>query len=88
MLRSCGNKVIGFPIAANGHGYPRRACLRENKMTRNETRSVRCASATKILCPWRSPSRPDLEEAKQFEYDYNNDNYSDYVEDASVHAVD
>ena len=30
----------------------------------------------------------DLEQAKQFEDDHDNDNYSDYVEDASVHAVD
>lgn len=29
-----------------------------------------------------------LEKAKQFEYDYDDDNYSDYVEDASVHAAD
>ena len=29
-----------------------------------------------------------LEQAKQFEHDYDNDNYSDYVEDVSVHAVD
>jgi hypothetical protein len=28
-----------------------------------------------------------LEEAEQFEQDHDNDNYSDYVEDASVHAV-
>ena len=31
---------------------------------------------------------PALEKAEQFEHDYDNDNYSDYVEDASVHAVD
>jgi hypothetical protein len=29
-----------------------------------------------------------LEKAKQFEHDDDNDNYSDYVEEASVHAVD
>jgi hypothetical protein len=28
-----------------------------------------------------------LEQAEQFEHDYDNDNYSDYVEDVSVHAV-
>jgi hypothetical protein len=28
-----------------------------------------------------------LEKAKQFEHDYDDDNYSDYVEDASVHAL-
>jgi hypothetical protein len=27
-----------------------------------------------------------LEEAEQFEHDYDNDNYADYVEDVSVHA--
>jgi len=29
-----------------------------------------------------------LEQAEQFEHDYDNNNYSDYVEDVSVHAVD
>ena len=29
-----------------------------------------------------------LEQAEQFEHDNDNDNYSDYVEDVSVHAVD
>ena len=29
-----------------------------------------------------------LEQAEHFEDDHNNDNYSDYIEDASVHAVD
>jgi hypothetical protein len=28
-----------------------------------------------------------LKQAEQFEDDYDNNNYSDYVEDASVHAV-
>jgi len=39
--------------------------------------------------PWQSHKQGQLlEQAKQFEHDYDNDNYSDYVEDASVHAVD
>jgi hypothetical protein len=29
-----------------------------------------------------------LEQPEDFEDDYDNDNYSDYVEDASVHAGD
>jgi hypothetical protein len=29
-----------------------------------------------------------LEQAEQFEHDYDDDNYSDYVEDVSVHAQD
>jgi hypothetical protein len=29
-----------------------------------------------------------LEQAEQFEHDYDDDNYSDYVEDVSVHAED
>jgi hypothetical protein len=29
-----------------------------------------------------------LEQAEDFEDDHDNDNYSDYVEDASVHAGD
>ena len=32
-------------------------------------------------------ARPILKQAEQFEDDYDNNNYSDYVEDASVHAV-
>ena len=32
-------------------------------------------------------ARPILKKAEQFEDDYDNNNYSDYVEDASVHAV-
>jgi hypothetical protein len=49
----------------------------------------RCASATKILrssqLHWQGQF---LEQAEQFEHDYDNDNYSDYVEDVSVHVVD
>jgi hypothetical protein len=29
-----------------------------------------------------------LEQAEQFEDDHDNNNYSDYVEDTSVHAAD
>ena len=32
-------------------------------------------------------ARPILKQAEQFEDDYDNNNYSDYIEDASVHAV-
>ena len=32
-------------------------------------------------------ARPILKQAEQFEDDYDNNNYSDYVEDASVHAM-
>jgi hypothetical protein len=28
-----------------------------------------------------------LKKAEQFEYDYDNNNYSNYIEDVSVHAV-
>jgi hypothetical protein len=39
--------------------------------------------------PWQAYQQGRLsEKAEQFEDDYDNDNYSDYVEDASVHAVD
>ena len=49
----------------------------------------RCASATKILRSWQLHRQGQfLEQAEQFEHDYDNDNYSDYVEDASVHAGD
>jgi hypothetical protein len=32
--------------------------------------------------------RRRLEQAEQLEDDHDNDNYSDYVEDTSVHAAD
>ena len=32
-------------------------------------------------------ARPILKQAEQFEDDYDNNDYSDYVEDTSVHAV-
>jgi hypothetical protein len=32
--------------------------------------------------------RSALEEPEQFEHNHDNDNYSDYVEDTSVHARD
>ena len=35
---------------------------------------------------WADPRKP-LEEAEQFEHNHDNDNYSDYIEDASVDAV-
>ena len=41
------------------------------------------------LAPPKSTSEPSLlEKAKQFENDHDNDNYSDYVEDVSVHGED
>ena len=49
----------------------------------------RCLPATKILHSWQLHRQGQfLEQAEQFEHDYDNDNYSDYVEDASVHAED
>jgi hypothetical protein len=39
--------------------------------------------------PWEAHQQGRLlEQAKQFEHDYDDDNYSDYVEDASIHVVD
>jgi hypothetical protein len=39
--------------------------------------------------PWQSHQQGRLlEQAKQFEHDHDDDNYSDYVKDTSVHAVD
>jgi hypothetical protein len=66
--------------------HARRICD-ENKMTDNETRSVAMRVSNEDSSPV-AIAPAGLEEAKQFENDYNNDNYSDYVEDASVHAVD
>jgi hypothetical protein len=34
-----------------------------------------------------APQAQFLKQAEQFENDYDDNNYSDYVEDASVHAV-
>jgi hypothetical protein len=46
------------------------------------------ASATKILRSLQLPRKGNfLKKAEQFEYDYDDNNYSDYIEDASVHAV-
>jgi hypothetical protein len=59
------------------------SCL---EVTMNRWASPR-ASATKILRSWQShPEANFLKQAEQFEDDYDNNNYSDYVEDASVHA--
>jgi len=45
------------------------------------------ASATKILRSLQLPRKANLlKKAEQFEYDYDNNNYSDYIEDVSVHA--
>ena len=34
------------------------------------------------------PARLNLKYAEQFEHDYDNDNYSNYVKDVSVHTGD
>ena len=57
--------------------------------TDNETLNV----AIRVRNEDSSPAAIDpqgrlLEKAKQFKHDDDNDNYSDYVEDASVHAED
>jgi hypothetical protein len=45
-------------------------------------------SATKLLCSLQLPSKANfLKQAEQFEDDYNDNNYSNYVKDVSVHAV-
>src|SRR4030095_1058072 len=57
---------------------------------RNETFSVApmCGSTT-VLCWLKFASKADLlKKSKEFEDDHNNDNYSDDIEDASVHAGD
>jgi hypothetical protein len=56
--------------------------------TNNETPSV--AMRISNDGPWftAATGKPSfLKQAEQFEDDYDNNNYSDYVEDASVHAV-
>jgi hypothetical protein len=54
----------------------------------NEPLSVAHASATEILRSLQLSRRANfLKKAEQFEYDYDDNNYSDYIEDASVHAV-
>ena len=40
------------------------------------------------LSAFVAEQRGVLEQAEQFEHDYDNNDYSDYVEDASVHAGD
>jgi hypothetical protein len=41
------------------------------------------------LCRWQLHRQGQfLEQAEQFQHDYDHNNYADYVEDASVHAED
>jgi hypothetical protein len=45
------------------------------------------ALATEILRSLQLPREANLlKKPEQFEYDYDNNNYSDYIEDASVHV--
>ena len=58
-------------------------------MTDNEPRSVAMRiQQRRFFARGNVLAVADLEQAKQFEDDHDNDNYSDYVEDASVHVVD
>ena len=52
---------------------------------RGEKRFV--VRADEKLSAFVAEQRGVLEQAEQFEHDYDNNNYSDYVEDVSVHAV-
>jgi hypothetical protein len=46
------------------------------------------ASATTGLRSWQSPQKANfLKQPEQFEDDYDDNDYSNYVEDVSVHAV-
>jgi hypothetical protein len=50
--------------------------------------SVATRTTAKILCSLQLPRKANfLKHAEQFEDDYDDNNYSDYVEDVSVHAV-
>jgi hypothetical protein len=43
----------------------------------------------KFFAPCTCRARPNLlKKPEQFEYDYDNNNYSDYIEDVSVHGCD
>jgi hypothetical protein len=62
----------------------------ENALRRayKNTRSKQTQVLLRRCSPWQSRQQGRLlEKAEQFEHDYDNDNYSDYVEDASVHAM-
>jgi hypothetical protein len=51
-------------------------------------RASPCASATKLLSSWPLSCKTNfLKQAEQFEDDYDDNDYSNYVEDVSVHAV-
>jgi hypothetical protein len=57
--------------------------------TDNETLAVAMLTSNGDSSPAAiDPQGHILEQAEQFENDYDNNNYSDYVEDASVHAED
>ena len=54
----------------------------------NEPLSVATRTAAKILRSLRLSRKANfLKQAEQLEDDYDDNNYSDYVEDASIHAV-
>ena len=55
--------------------------------TDNQTLSVATRISNDRSSVVAVAARPILKQAEQFEDDYDNNNYSDYVEDASVHAV-
>ena len=55
--------------------------------TDNETPSVAMRIGNQDFSLKIAVTKSSLKQAEQFEHDYNNHNYSDYVEDASVHAL-
>jgi hypothetical protein len=76
------------PIAA-GTDFEFEKCCQFFVSIDSETPSVVMPSNTEIPSVGAiAPASPSLEQAEQFEHYYDNDNYSDYIEDASVHALD
>jgi hypothetical protein len=53
--------------------------------TLNVAMSISKRRFSLVAIAWQ---RRFLKQTEQFEHDYDNNNYSDYVEDASVHAED
>ncbi len=57
--------------------------------TAQRTAAVPVSISTKHSWAARTDQQPDfLKYAEQFEHDYDNDDYSNYVEDVSVHTGD
>jgi hypothetical protein len=59
----------------------------DNKVSIVVAMRISSGESSSVTCQSHQQGRL-LEQAQEFEDDHDNDNYSDYVEDVSVHAGD